>query len=223
MRLRIIPAVTLDEPRFAYRPAGAALQRRHRVDQRQQLGHVVPMRGGQPRDERNPMRVGENMMFRPGLAAIGRVRSSFSPRAVRGVTHCRPQPTPDRVGPVVVTRRARRRAAASKRRRVASGPTAASTCSHSRNPSPSGACSTGCRCGARTKCPSTPHGRESAADPHTGGCVDGVSGAGVRCGSISRRRSGLGSYLTASLSVRRPYQAFRRSTRGRSVNFATHS
>ena len=32
-----------------------------------------------------------------------------------------------------------------------------------------------------------------------------------------------GSCLTASLSVRRPYQAFRRSTRGRSVNFAMHS
>jgi hypothetical protein len=44
---------------------------------------------GQPRAERNPARVGENMMFRPGLAAIGRVRSSFAPRAARGARSCR--------------------------------------------------------------------------------------------------------------------------------------
>jgi hypothetical protein len=79
MRLRIVPAVVLDQLRFADRTTGASLQRRHRVDQRQKLGEVVTMRRGQPRDERNPVRVGENMMFRPGLAAIGRVRSSFFP------------------------------------------------------------------------------------------------------------------------------------------------
>jgi hypothetical protein len=79
MRLRIVPAVALDQLRLANRSTGTALQRRHRIDKREQLGHVVPIRGGQPRDERNPVRVGENMMFRPGLAAIGRVRSSFFP------------------------------------------------------------------------------------------------------------------------------------------------
>jgi len=79
MRLRIVAAVALDQLRFADGSTGAPLQRGHRIDQREQLGHVVPMGGGQPRDERNPVRVGENMMLRPGLAAIGRVRSSFFP------------------------------------------------------------------------------------------------------------------------------------------------
>jgi hypothetical protein len=79
VRLRIVPAVALDQLRFADRSTGPSLQRRHRIDQGQQLGDVVPMRRSQPRDERNPVRVGENMMFRPGLAAIGRVRSSFFP------------------------------------------------------------------------------------------------------------------------------------------------
>ena len=79
MRLRIVAAIALDQLRFADRSPGTPLQRRHGVDQEEQLGHVVTMRGGQPRDERNPVRVGENMMLRPGLAAIGRVRSSFFP------------------------------------------------------------------------------------------------------------------------------------------------
>ena len=66
--LRIVSAVALDQLRLPRGSAGAPAQRRHRID------------------ERNPVRVGENMMFRPGFAAIGRVRSSFSPaqRAERG-------------------------------------------------------------------------------------------------------------------------------------------
>ena len=79
MRLRVVPAVALNESRFADGATGAAAQRRHRIDEGQQLRHVVPIGRGQRRDERNPARVGENMMFRPGLAAIGRVRSSFFP------------------------------------------------------------------------------------------------------------------------------------------------
>jgi len=77
--LRIVAAVPLDQPRGPGRPAGAPAERGHRVHQRQQLGDVVAIRGRQLRDERNPVRVGENMMLRPGLAAIGRVRSSFFP------------------------------------------------------------------------------------------------------------------------------------------------
>lgn len=79
MRLRIVPAIALDQPGFADRPADAATDRRHGLDQRQQLRDVVSVRRRQRRAERNPLGVGENMMLRPGLAAIGRVRSSFFP------------------------------------------------------------------------------------------------------------------------------------------------
>ena len=79
VRLRIVRAVALDQLWFADRPTRASAQRRHGVDQGQQLRDVVPVGRGQRRDERNPVRVGENMMFRPGFAAIGRVRSSFFP------------------------------------------------------------------------------------------------------------------------------------------------
>jgi hypothetical protein len=79
VRLRVVASVPLYQVRAAERATRTPAQRGHGVDERQQLGDVVSIRRRQPRDERNPVRVGENMMFRPGLAAIGRVRSSFFP------------------------------------------------------------------------------------------------------------------------------------------------
>jgi hypothetical protein len=79
MRLRVIRAVTLHQARLSQGPPRAAAQGRNAVDQGQQLGYVVPVRRREARDDRNPVGVGKNMMFRPGLPAIGRVRSSFFP------------------------------------------------------------------------------------------------------------------------------------------------
>ena len=79
MALRVVAAVALDDVRFPARAARAAADRGHRIDEVEQLGDIRTIRGGQRRDERNPVGVGENMMLRPGLAAIGRVRSSFFP------------------------------------------------------------------------------------------------------------------------------------------------
>jgi hypothetical protein len=79
MRLRIVPAVALHEARLSQRPARAPAQRRNAVHEWQQLRHVVPIRRREARDNRNPVGVGKNVVFRPGLTAIGRVRSSFFP------------------------------------------------------------------------------------------------------------------------------------------------
>ena len=79
MPFRVVAAVALDHVWFSARPSRPAADRRHGVDEVQQLCDVGPIRGRQRRDERNPVRVGKNMMLRPGLAAIGRVRSSFFP------------------------------------------------------------------------------------------------------------------------------------------------
>ena len=79
MRLRVIPAIALHEAWFPQRPTRTTAQRRNAIDERQQLRHVVPVRRREARDNRNPVGVGKNMMFRPGLTAIGRVRSSFFP------------------------------------------------------------------------------------------------------------------------------------------------
>jgi hypothetical protein len=77
--LRVVAAVALDHRRFPARAPGAAADHGHGIDEIDQLRDVGPIRGGQRRDERNPVRVGKNMMLRPGLTAIGRVRSSFFP------------------------------------------------------------------------------------------------------------------------------------------------
>ncbi len=79
MRLRVVPAIPLHQARPPQRPTRASAQRRDAIDERQQLRHVVPVRRREARDNRNPVGVGKNMMFRPGLTAIGRVRSSFFP------------------------------------------------------------------------------------------------------------------------------------------------
>ena len=79
VRLGIVAPIALDEAGLAQRAPRAAAHRRNSIHQRQQLGYVVPVRRREARDNRNPVGVGKNMMFRPGLAAIGRVRSSFFP------------------------------------------------------------------------------------------------------------------------------------------------
>jgi len=79
MRLRIVAPVALNEPRLAHGPTRTAAQRRNRVDQRQELGDVVAIGGGQQGRQRDATRLGENVVLRPRLTAIGWVRSSFFP------------------------------------------------------------------------------------------------------------------------------------------------
>ncbi len=85
MPRRIVAAVALHHLGFAPGGTGAPADRRYRIDQVQQLRDVGPIGGGQRRDERNPVGVGKNMMLRPGLTAIGRVRSSFFPPRIARV------------------------------------------------------------------------------------------------------------------------------------------
>ena len=75
----IVAAIPLDDRRAPARRPRPTTDRRQRIDQLEQLRDVRSIRRGQRRDERNPVGVGKNMMLRPGLAAIGRVRSSFFP------------------------------------------------------------------------------------------------------------------------------------------------
>jgi hypothetical protein len=79
MRLRIVASVALDQRRLADGPTGTAAERRNRVDQRQELGNVVAVGGGQQSGQRDAPRLGENVVLRPRLTAIGWVRSSFFP------------------------------------------------------------------------------------------------------------------------------------------------
>src|SRR5258705_2131548 len=74
MRLRVVAPIALNQVRLADRTTGTSAQRRDRVDQRQQLSDVVAVGGGQQRRQRNAAGLGENVVLRPRLTAIGWVR-----------------------------------------------------------------------------------------------------------------------------------------------------
>jgi hypothetical protein len=163
--LRIVATVALHEARLSQRPARAAAQRRNAFYERQQLRHVVPVRRCEARDNRNPVGVGKNVMLRPGLTAIGRVRSSFSPRAARGWKNCRPGHAPNRVGPAGAIRRAGRHGAGATPQRVASAPDATSRSCAIHSPFPWAASATGGRSATRRGCRLTPRGPRHGAAP----------------------------------------------------------
>ena len=79
MRLRVVAPVTLHQVGLGDRAPRPPPQRRNAVDQRQQLGDVVPVGGRQARDERDAVRVREDVVFAARFTAIGGVRSRFFP------------------------------------------------------------------------------------------------------------------------------------------------
>jgi hypothetical protein len=79
MRLRIVATVALNQGGLADGRTRAAAERRDRVDQRQELGDVMAVGGRQQCRQRDAACFGENVVLRPGLTAIGWVRSSFFP------------------------------------------------------------------------------------------------------------------------------------------------
>ena len=78
-RLRPISAIALDHPGFALGPTASAGDRRQGGDHRFELGDVVHVGGGELGEERHALGVGQKVMFRAFLTAIGWVRSSFFP------------------------------------------------------------------------------------------------------------------------------------------------
>ncbi len=79
MRIRMIRPIAL----YAIRtPTGAPAltgDGRDRVNQRQKLGHVVPVRAGKYRGERNTVRIGDDVVLRAVFPAIRRVGAGLRP------------------------------------------------------------------------------------------------------------------------------------------------
>ena len=71
--------IALDDAGLPPRAAASARHGRQRGDQRFELRHIVHIRRGEVRDQRNAARVGDDVVFRALLTAIGWVRSSFFP------------------------------------------------------------------------------------------------------------------------------------------------
>ncbi len=79
MRFRMVSPITLNPLRPMTRSAGLPADRRDRIDQRQQLGHVVTIRGTDLGCQRNAVGVRDHMVFRAFFAAIGGVGAGVRP------------------------------------------------------------------------------------------------------------------------------------------------
>ena len=79
VRLRVVPTIALDHARFAPRATASPAHGRERGDERGELRDVIDVGGRYLRDERDAVRVGDEVVLGTRLAAIGWVRSSFFP------------------------------------------------------------------------------------------------------------------------------------------------
>ena len=73
----VVAAVGKHTFRSSTRPAGTATDRRHAVEQLEQLHHVVAIGGGQLPGERQPAAVYEEMVLAARPAAVDRVWTGF--------------------------------------------------------------------------------------------------------------------------------------------------
>ena len=79
VRIGIVRTISLYQLGFSSRSTALAANRRNRLNQRQQLSHVMAIGLGQNGRERNALRVGEEVVLGTGTTAIGWVRSRFFP------------------------------------------------------------------------------------------------------------------------------------------------
>lgn len=180
----------------------------------------MTMGGGQQRDERNPVRVGENVVLTPRLAAIGRVRSSvLPPRNARKD----PLSTTTRVRSILPRRWSSVSSTACSRFQTPAFCHRTSRRQHvvpDPHPISCGSMFHGSPLRRTNRIPSARRGRGSASGRRIDGCVAAVCGGAVRSASTVRHRWRSWRCVTASLAVTRPYQDRVKRT---SSNFATRS
>jgi len=80
MRLAVIAAITQQRDGTLKRPTDFAGDGRNRLDQRQQLGHIMAVGPGQSDHQRDPLGISYQMVFRALLPPIRRVGARFSPQ-----------------------------------------------------------------------------------------------------------------------------------------------
>ena len=82
MRVGMVRAIALHPLRALSRPTSFPADQRDRIDQRQQLRHVVTIGSGQRGRKGNALGVSDQVMFAAGFAAIRWIRSRFFPPCI---------------------------------------------------------------------------------------------------------------------------------------------
>lgn len=77
MRLGVVATICVVDSGLAKRSVASAANGRDRVDERQQLGNVVTIRGSQDRADKDAIGVDEEVMLRTWSRTIGGVQASF--------------------------------------------------------------------------------------------------------------------------------------------------
>jgi hypothetical protein len=144
------------------RPAPASADRRDRREQRHQLGDVVTLPAGQRHRQRDPVRLGDQVVSGARPGAVDRARARFGRPSPRARASCRSPPWTSPAPRPRAARPAAPRAAAATRLPGASPAAAASTSSRTRTPAPAARTPTGSRCTARTRSRTAPGGQPAA-------------------------------------------------------------
>lgn len=79
MRIRMVGPISLNTIGTPTGTSALTGDGRNRVNERQKLGYVVPVRTGKYRGERNTVRIGDDMVFRAVFPAIRGVRAGVRP------------------------------------------------------------------------------------------------------------------------------------------------
>jgi hypothetical protein len=90
IRLVVVAAVGVQVPWPAARPAALAADRRHGLDQQEQLGDVVAVAAGQDGGQRDTVGLDDHVVLAAGLAPVHRRRPGGRPALHRPVQHSGP-------------------------------------------------------------------------------------------------------------------------------------
>lgn len=160
----VVRAVGLHTLRLCQWASPLALDRRHAIEQRNELRDVMPIGLGQDDVDRQALRLDEQVVFASRLAAIG-FGPVFFPRGRHAPTNCRRPREKNRAGRRRAAWSAARGAAGSTRPPFATHAAAANRSCPSRSPSLAAAFPRECPTAKRTGCQSARAGRPVACDP----------------------------------------------------------
>ena len=186
----MVVAAVSDETRGApTRTTGQADDRRHRLDERDQLGDVVAVAARERPGERDPAGVDQEVVLEPGRPLSTGLGPVSEPPFLPGSGSNRRSRAPTRAHPPRAAARAGARAAAPRRLRAATRRGGASRSPRSRSQAPGAGASTRSPCAGQRGSPAVPAGRATASGLGSESAAPSSGEAARRAPTTRRRRS----------------------------------